>query len=216
MSWRQRSFAKMHMYCIVLANHPYGSWKRSAWKHTFLKTGLRVEKSENAALPFSCGRRICIISKTTMPLPHPAMSHNKNNNGRLHARVYVAEDIEPFLPLTCLEVECVLQQQFDLINSPYRCFWFPCTSHFHLLLVVFWFLLSTVCLFTARKLNAHALCLLLRFWWMSSATDRPGIWTTAFLVVFSGSVWTQIFLKRCWGRRRKKDRFRTSGRPLRH
>ena len=40
-------FSKTHTYCIVLANRPYRSWKCSAWKHTFLKTGLRVENSEN-------------------------------------------------------------------------------------------------------------------------------------------------------------------------
>ena len=65
---------------------------------------------------------------------------------------------------------------------------------------------STVCLFTTHKLNAHALCLLLHFWWMSSATYRPGIWTTVFSVFFSCSIWTQIFLKWCRGRRRKKKR----------
>ena len=74
---------------------------------------------------------------------------------------------------------------------------------------------SIYCLFTARKLNARVLCLLLCFWWMSSATYRPGRWTTAFSVVFSGSVWTQIFLKRWRGRRRKKDCFSLCGRGLR-
>ena len=143
-SRQQHSFAKTHTYCIVLANHPYGSWKRSAWKRTVLKTGLGVEKSENAALPFSCGWRICILSKTMMPSPHPATSHNNNNNnnnnnGRLHARVHAAEDIEPFLQLTHLVVECELQQQFNLINGPHKRFWFPCTSHFHLLVVIFSF-----------------------------------------------------------------------------
>ena len=63
-----------HMFCIVLADRPHGSWKRSAWKGIFLKTGLRVEKYENAALPFSCGRWIRILSKTMMPSPHPSTS----------------------------------------------------------------------------------------------------------------------------------------------
>ena len=65
---------------------------------------------------------------------------------------------------------------------------------------------STVSLFTARKLNAHDLCTLRRFWWMPSATYRPGIWTTAFSVIVSGSVWMQIFLKWWRGRQRKKKR----------
>ena len=60
---------------------------------------------------------------------------------------------------------------------------------------------STVCLSTVHVLYAHATSLLLRFCWISSATYGPGIWTTAFWVIYNGSVWTQIFLKRCWGRR---------------
>ena len=47
-SRRERFFAKTHMYCTVLADHPHRSLKRSAWKCTFLEMGLRVEKSENA------------------------------------------------------------------------------------------------------------------------------------------------------------------------
>ena len=80
-----------------------------------------------------------------------------------------------------------------------------------LAIFIFFFLCSvspsTVCLFTARKLYAHAPSPLLHFWWMSCATYRPGIGTTAFAVVFSGSLWTQIFLKWCRGRRRKKRLF---------
>ena len=137
------------MYCIVLADRPHGSWK-----HTFLTTGLKVEKFE--ALPFSCGQWICILSETMTPSPHPStsclrplnptMSHNNNNNnGGLHACVRAAEDIEPFLQLTRLVVEWESQQQFDLIKGPHERFWFPCTSHFHILLVVFGF--SVYCLF---------------------------------------------------------------------
>ena len=89
-----------------------------------------------------------------------------------------------------------------VIIGPHERFWFPCTSHIHLLLAVFGF--YVYCLFVYSKLNAHAPSLLLRFWWMSSATYRPGIWSTVLSVVFSGSAWMQIFLKRCRGRRRKK------------
>ena len=148
-SRRERSFAKTHMYCVVLADRPRGSWKR-----TFLKTGLRVEKSENAALPFSFGQRIRILSEIMTPSPHPstsclrplspATSHN-NNNGGLHAHVHGAEHIEPFLQLTRLVVEWESQQHFDLSNGPHEWFRFPCTSHFHLLLLVFSF--SVYCLF---------------------------------------------------------------------
>ena len=79
------------------------------------------------------------------------------------------------------------------------------TDHFRLL-VVFGF--SIYCLFVySRKHYAHAPSLPLRFWWISSATYRPGIWATVFWVVFSGSVWTQIFLKWCQGRQGNKRSF---------
>ena len=71
-------------------------------KSTFLK-------SKNAALPFSCGQRICILSDMMTPSPHPSTSslqpmdpatshNNNNNNGGLHACVRAAEDIEPYSP----------------------------------------------------------------------------------------------------------------------
>ena len=69
----------------------------------------------------------------------------------------------------------------------------------------------TVSLYTVRKLYAHAPSLLLCFWWISSTTYRPGTWTMVFWVLNSGSVWTQIFLKWCRGRQRKKDRYGTCG-----
>ena len=76
-----------------------------------------------------------------------------------------------FLQLTRLIVECESRQQFGLIIGPHKRFWFLCTRHFHHhLLVVFGF--SVYCLFTARKLNAHAPSLLLHLWWISSATYR--------------------------------------------
>ena len=152
------------MYCIVLAIYlPF--WKCSALKCTFLKTGLRVEKSENAALPFSSGQQIWILSKTMSPSPHPSTSclwplnpatshNNNNNNGGLRARVCATEDIEPFLQLTRLIVECESQQQFDLITGPHKRFWFPCTSHCHLH-VVFGF--SVYCLFVYSA-QAYSIC----------------------------------------------------------
>ena len=99
-----------------------------------------------------------------------------------------------FLQLTRLIVECKWQQQFDLIIGPHKR-----RSHFRLFV---WFGFSIFCLFV-HKLYAPSL---LHFWWISSATYRPGMWTTAFWVVFSGSVLTQIS-KRCRGRWRKKRLF---------
>ena len=150
------------MYCIIRI------LKTQRLKTHFFWKSLRVEKSGNVALPLSCGRQIRILSKTMTLLPHPstfclwrlnpARSHNNNNNnnnnnGRLHACVRAAEDIEPFLQLTCLVVECESQQQFNLITALRKRFWFSCTSHFHLLLVVFGF--SVYCLF---DYSVQALC----------------------------------------------------------
>ena len=53
-----------------------------------------------------------------------------------------------------------------------------------LTIFIFFMLCSTVCLYTVCKLYVHALSLLLCFWCISSATYRPGIWTTACWVVF--------------------------------
>ena len=50
-----------------------------------------------------------------------------------------------FLQLTRFALECESQQQFNLINSPHKRLWFPSTSHFLLLLLVFRF--SFYCLF---------------------------------------------------------------------
>ena len=75
--------------------------------------------------------------------------------------VRAAEDNEPFLQLSLLVVECESQQQFHLINGPHKRFWFPCTHHFRLLVMLCF---SVYCLFTVCKLNAHAPSLILCFW----------------------------------------------------
>ena len=179
-----------------------------------------MEKSENAALPFSCGQRICILSPSTSSLwpLNPVTSHNNNNNGGLHACVCAAEDIEPFLQLTCLVVECELQQQFDLIIGPHKRFWFPCISHFLPLVVVFGFSVYCLFVYNVQALWACSVCLL-RFWWISSATYRPGIWTTAFTSIFSCFQWIRVDANILETRQRKteekKDCFHTCEQGLR-
>ena len=96
------AFVCKRSFCIVLADCPHGSCKC-----TFLKPGFRVEKSENAALAFSCAWRIRILYVSMTPSAHPSTSslralnpttsHNNNNNGGLHACVHAAEDIEPIM-----------------------------------------------------------------------------------------------------------------------
>ena len=64
-----------------------------------------------------------------------------------------------FFQLTHFVVECELQQQFDLFISPHKQFWFPCASHFHLLLCCFRFLR----LYILHKFHVHAPSLLSPF-----------------------------------------------------
>ena len=151
------------------------------------------KKLENAALASSFGQRIHNSphpSTSRLRPLNPATSHNNNNNnnGGPHACVRAAEDSRSS-SLTSLSVH---------------------TNDSGVLALAFVFLLcsvsfSTVCLYTARKLYAHAPSL--HFWWISSATYRPGIWTKACWIVNNGSIWTQIFLKRCQGRQGKKRLF---------
>ena len=89
------------MFYVVLTDRPHGSCYTLFWK---LVSGFRVEKSKNAAVAFTCGQQNRILGILMMSSPHsstsglrplnPAMPHN-NNNGRLHACVFAAEDIEP-------------------------------------------------------------------------------------------------------------------------
>ena len=144
--------------------------------------------------PFLCGQQICILPETMTPSAHPSTSSLRplnpatSHNSRLHARVRAAEDIEPFLKLTRLVVECESQQQF-VITGPHKRFWFPCTSYFHLLVVFGFF----VCLFVY---SAQALCAC--FFSVFGECQSPPIGLEYELQCFrsfSGTVWTQI-LKR--------------------
>ena len=83
------------------------------------------------------------------------------------------------------------------------------SSFLALAIFVFIFFLRLVSPSTSVSLQRASFVSMLRlffffFWWISSTTYSPGIWTTAFSVVFRGTVWTQIFLKRCQGRRGEK------------
>ena len=111
---------------------------------------------------------------------NPATSHNNNNNNNngLHACDRAAEDIEP-IRVTRTKYSAALSLRWAKKDYGQP------TSHFLLPLAVFFF----YCLFVY---STQALC-------TCSATYRPGIWTTACWVVYNGSVWTQIFLKRWRG-----------------
>ena len=143
------------MFCIILADRPHWSCKCSAHKRTFLKPGLRVEKSENAALAFSCGQRIHILCMSMTPTPHPSTSSlwplnpapsRNNNNGRLHACVLAAEDIEP---IRVTRAKYYAPLPLGWAKKDYG----QPTSHFCLLLILFGF--SFYCLFVY---STQALC----------------------------------------------------------
>ena len=88
------------------------------------------------------------------PSPHPSTASLQPLNPTTTTTTTVMDYClcSCFLQLTRLVVKCESQQQFDLITGPHKRFWFPCTSHFHLL-VVFGF--SVYCLFVY---SAQALC----------------------------------------------------------
>ena len=138
---------------------------------------------------------------------NPTTSHNNNNNnGGLHARVRAAEDIEP-----------------DILATYSPCSWVwvaapvgPCYRSIQKILVSLHepFSSSSCCVWFLRLMSVYSARALCACSVSSSpilvnvmATYRPGMWTTVFSVVFSGSVWTQIFFKRWRGRWRKKDCF---------
>ena len=146
----------MHMFCIVLADCPNSLQMNpvnAEWKNPKTLPLPSCLDSESAYFAYQWHHR-----PTPWPLAFdlfaPATSHNNNNNnGRLHDCVHAAEDIKV---TTRLVVECESQQQFDLIIGPHKRFWFPWTSHFHPLFVVYLVSPSTVCLYTVRKLYMHA------------------------------------------------------------
>ena len=178
------------MFCIILADRPHGSCKHSACKCTFFKPGLRVGKFEKNAFAFSCGQWIHILcisphpSTSSLRPLNPATSHNNNNNNNNnYMLVFMLQKILSPLGLIGQNIKllCHYAERKRIM------FLFCLASAF------------IVCSYTVRKLYAYAPSLL-RFWWISSATYRPGIWTKACWVICNGSVWTQIFLKRCQGR----------------
>ena len=158
----------------------------------------------NAPPASLCGQRICIlcISMTmTASLHHSTCSLRPLLLWRLVTTKTTMEDyMLVFMPHKILSLLGLQGQNIMLL-----CHYIEQKRIMDNLLAIFVFFLlclvspSTVCLYTVCKLYAHAPSLLLRFWGISRATYRPGIWTTEHWVVYNGSIWTQIFLKQCQG-----------------
>ena len=153
----------------------------------FFKPGLRVENLKTA--PLRChvdGESTSFAYRwrhNLRPLD-PAMSHNNNNNnnnGGLHACVGAAEDIEPFW---------VTMAKYSA--SSYATSSSSCCVRFLLLL--------SVCIQRSSFMRMLFFSVLVNF----KCHLQAGIRTEVCWVVYNGSAWTQIFLKRCRGRRRKK------------
>ena len=176
----------------VLRDNPHGNacvcvlhrFGRSSCRCTFLKPGLRVEKLENSAHVFSCRQQICILCVSMTPSRRPSTSepetshninnnNNNNNNSGLHTHVRAAEDIEPYSPCSRVWVAAAVRPHY----------WSTHDSGFLALAIFFFFFLCCI----QHASFKYMLCLL-HFWLISSATYRPGIWTTACWVY--GSVWT--------------------------
>ena len=119
------------------------------------------------------------------------MSHNSNNNnGRLHACVHAAEDIE-LIRVTTAKYYAPLPLRWVKKDSGQA----HTPHHFRSTAKGFLLLLS-VCIQRASCMS------MLRLFFY-----RPEIWTKASWVVYNGSIWTQVFLKRCQGRQGKKQSF---------
>ena len=118
--------------------------------------------------------------------------------GRLSIRILKTVRENALFLKTGLRVE-KSQQQLDLINGPHKRLWFPCTSHFHLLLV---FGFSVYCRFVYSVL-AYCACSMSSSPFLVNVKCHLEAWNMNYSVsvIFSGSVWTQIFLQRCPGRR---------------
>ena len=123
----------------------------STWKHTSLKPGLRVEKSENAALASHVDGKSVYFTKQWRhhPTPRPLASDLWTLQSLITTTTTttMADDClcSCFLQLARLVVACEAQQQFDLIIGPHKSFWFPCASHFCLFLLVFINSAQTLC-----------------------------------------------------------------------
>ena len=146
------------MFCIVLADRPHGSCKR-----TFLKTGFRVEKLKNAALVFSFGQRICIllhIDDAIAPLLDLWTLR------RLMTTTTTTTTMADFMFVSVLRK--ILSRSSSSTSLPHKRFWFPLTSTSSC--YVWFLLLLSVCILRTS--------FMLRLF-ISSATCRPGIWTTA-------------------------------------
>ena len=126
--------------------------KHSDWKRTILKIGLRVKKAENAALPILLDGKSIYFQKRWRHHPTPRPLASDLWTPRCLITTTTIADYclcLCLLQLTCLVVECESQQQFNLIIDLHKRFWFPCTSHFHLLLLLFRF--SFYCLLSPPR-----------------------------------------------------------------
>ena len=146
---------------VSLSGRPHGNafvckrmcfWNLvSGWKHLKTPPLCSHADSESAYFVYRWRHR-----PTPRPL-YPTTSHNNNNNnGGLHACVRLSEDIEPI----------------RVIRSKYSAALLLRWATKGLRKTDFVFCFFFHCLYTARKLYAHAPSLLLRFWWLSSATYR--------------------------------------------
>ena len=152
--------------------------------------GVKMEKSENAALVFSCGQQI-------RPTPRPLSFDLLTLRRLITTRTTMMDYMLAFMPQKILSLLGLLRQNLMLL-----CHYAERKRIMDNWLAIFIFFLlnsvslSTVCLYTERKLYAHAPSLLLRFWWISSPTHRPGIWTTTLNCQLSTPLHQDIIILR--------------------
>ena len=171
---------EMHMFCIILADRPNGSRKR-----TFLKPGLTVKKFKKVA-PLDSESAYFAYRWRHRPIPRP-LAFN------LLTPLCLITTTTTTTPMAEYMLAFVLQKVLSLLGLLGQ----------NIILLCHYAEQN-------RRMDNHIRHIV--FWWISSTTYRPGIWTTACWVIYNGSIWMQIFLKWCQGR---KDCFGTCGHCLR-
>ena len=153
-----------------------------------------------------CNEKKNVMHRSTAPKRRTEAPHRSAAPQRLITTTIMADYCLClcFLQLTRLVVECVLQQQFDLSIDSHKCFWFPCPSHFRRLLVFGFF----YCLFV-NSAQALCACSISSSLFLMNLKCHLEAWNVNYSILsrFNGSVFMQMLLKRCQGRRRKKTLF---------
>ena len=196
------------MYCIILADRPHGSWKWSTWKRV---SGWKNPKMQPSYSPVD-SESTYIQNDNAIAPPLDLLPLTSEHRD-------VSEQQQQ-LRTTCSCSCCRRYSAFLATYSPCRHCLFVDTNNSGFLaraIFIFWLCSvspSTVCLFTARKLNAHAPSLLLRF--LVNVKCHQEAWNMNYSI-FGRFQWIRMdayILETMPKKTGKNDHYRPCGRPL--